>query len=126
MIPWGARGQQRNARRIESYTKTGTSGVRVGAQVALSDDQARQAAANSQAPDYVRIFPRRLAERRDACAHKRAGSGAGGDSISFGASMVVALNQEPIAGHHPENSTDRCQSRELSVRRIPVEERDAG
>src|SRR2546423_8298766 len=126
MIPRGARGQQWNARRVESYTKTGTSGVRVGAEVPLGDDQPRKTTANGEPPDDVRILPAGLTKRRNARTHQRAGGRAQRESVGFVPTVGVALNQEAGTGHHPQNPTHGRQGRQLSVRRISAEQTDSG
>src|SRR3982074_793667 len=101
MIPWCSGGQQRNTSRIESYTNSGPSGVRFGAKVPLCDDHADETPADSQTPDCVRVIAGRSAERPEACTHQGAGAGPESKSVGFVAVMVVALNEKPVAGHHP-------------------------
>ena len=126
MIPWYAGAHQRNVRRIESYSQTGSSGVATGTQVPLGDDQAGEAASNTEASDYMRIVPGRAVNRRDPKAYQRAGACSQRESVGLIAIVVVALDQETIAGHHPENSPDSGRCREVGVGRMPAQECNAG
>src|ERR1700687_1840703 len=107
MCPWCSGGQQRNASGIESYTNSGPSGVRLGTEISLGDDQARDTATNCEAPDNMRVPPPRAVECRDPGANQRAGRGTERKPGRFVPIVVVALNQKAIAGHHSDDSSNR-------------------
>ena len=107
MISWGAGGQCCDARGVESYTKSATSGVGGRVQIALGGDDADQASQGSHPENEVRVGIAGICKGGNTGSHQSPGNCAQENAASLTTTVVEALDQEPVARNHPENSPGR-------------------